>query len=199
MPRGGGKSEPLRLPLRPLKPRRRKVGQAAWPIGCQHVRCAFEQSEHVETGSTMRSRNRRKTMRSLRSLPPRRNRHRRERRATTEPERSSREFAGPASRRQASSAPRGPHAGESGVSRKAGPISLWGTTAERIAPLPRDSARAVKRCGTPVGGKDAVCAGTNCFWLTDESLTPRGEATADGFRRLPKPRISRRRWTGHPL
>src|SRR5690606_32703763 len=38
-------------------------------------------------------------------------------------------------RRQAP--PRGPHAGESGVSRKAGPISVWRTTAERIAPPPR--------------------------------------------------------------
>ena len=44
-----------------------------------------------------------------------------------------------ASRRQASSALRGPHAGESGVGRKAGPISLWGrraTAGPRPAPSP---------------------------------------------------------------
>jgi hypothetical protein len=60
---------------------------------------------------------------------PRRNRRRRERRAIrSRPSAARKGLSEPASRRQASSSSRKrrPHAGESGVDRKVGPISLWG-------------------------------------------------------------------------
>ena len=69
----------------------------------------------------------------------RRNRRRRERRAKPKPTFSARKsLSDPASGRRASSVPRDPHAGESGVDRKVGPISVG-------APESRQSSRQCLR------------------------------------------------------